>query len=80
MDGVVRTIGYSIVFAIVGGLTYVYLSSLLSITRPFSVNNLFQLTAAGLFLLIFIGSVVSWLADCSFSLPTFGMEQNRVLY
>lgn len=80
MDVPVLTIVYSILFAIVGGFFYVYLSSLLGIRRPFSIDNLFQLTAAGFFALIFIGSIVSWFAGCTFSLPTFGIEANRLNY
>ena len=76
MNTYVQAFLYPFLFVVLGGFLLVYLGVLLNTPRPFSPDSIFRYGAAAFFLIVFIGSIVSWLLDCPFpfGLPTFGLE------
>jgi hypothetical protein len=44
----------------------VYIGVLLEVPKPFTTNGLIKYTGAALFLIIIIGTIVNWFADCTF--------------
>ena len=67
---------YTALFLILGTFFLVYLNVLFKAPKPMTANTYFRYAAAIFFLIVFVGSIVSWMLDCSFNfeLPTFGME------
>jgi len=65
-----------LVFIIIGCFTLIYVGVLLSTPKKYSVDVLLRYVAAAFFLIVFLGSIICWLLDCSFSfgIPTFGLE------
>jgi len=48
-----------------GTFLSVYIGVLLEAPKPFTTNSLIKYTAAALFLVIIIGTIVNWFADCT---------------
>lgn len=71
-----QSVLYLLVFMIVGCFTLIYIGVLLSTPKKYTIDVLLRYVAAGFFLIVFIGSIICWLLDCSFSfgIPTFGLE------
>lgn len=67
---------YTALALILGWFFLVYLNVLFKAPKPMTSDAIFRYIAAVFFLIVFMGSIVSWMLDCSFhfELPTFGME------
>lgn len=76
MNKYAQDILYPFVFAIVGVFGIIYLGVLLNAPKQFTTDVLLRYVAAAFFLIVFLGAIICWLLDCSFSfgLPTFGLE------
>ena len=69
---------YAFLFIIVGTFLAVYVDVLMK-PKSLNLDTAFRYLATALFILIILGSVISWLLDCTLNvqagLPTFGLEE-----
>jgi tryptophan-rich sensory protein len=69
---------YAVLFIIVGTFLAVYVDVLMK-PKSLNLDTAFRYIGAVLFIIIIIGSIISWLLDCTFNvhagLPTFGLEE-----
>ena len=70
---------YAALVILVGTFLSVYFSTLMDRSRLYSIDSIFRYVGAAFFIIIFFGSIVSWLSGCTFTfqsgLPTFGLEE-----
>ena len=67
---------YPFLATVVGALLWIYVSVLLSASKPFTPDSIFKYASAGFFVVIIFGSVITWFLGSPFplGLPTFGLE------
>jgi hypothetical protein len=70
---------YATLFVLIGAFLSVYVSVLMDRSKAYSIDGLFRYVGAAFFIIIFFGSVISWLSGCTLTfqsgLPTFGIEE-----